>query len=53
MKLIFTAIIILLISLTGFSQKKINSDTKNISLEKRVTDLMSQMTLEEKIGQMC
>ncbi len=53
MKPIFTSIIILLISLTGFSQKNISYKDKNSSLEKRVTDLMLQMTLEEKIGQMC
>ncbi|MCF6358975.1 MAG: hypothetical protein L3J54_14340, partial [Draconibacterium sp.] len=53
MKLIFTVIFILLITLAGFSQKNINYKDKNTSLEKRVTDLMQKMTLEEKIGQMC
>ncbi len=59
MKIIIT-FIVFCISLSTFAQKDLNRngridvyENENNSIDLRVLDLVTQMTLEEKIGQMC
>lgn len=56
MKKVFTYLTVMLITISNISAKKrdiLPYKNKNLSTEERVNDLISRMTLEEKVGQLC
>jgi len=49
----FIGTILLAFSLTAFGQQKIDYRDQSLSIEKRTEALLSQMSLEEKVAQLC